>query len=512
MVSLKELRPADQSSAQSPSGAKRALLASLLRQTVSAAAPAAPRATAPAGEGGAASPLPLSFVQRRLWFFDQLRPGGWLNNLPPALGIDGRLDVPALERSLGEIVRRHESLRTTFGAGDDRPLQSTSEPGPFVLPIVDLGGLPEVEREAEASRVRREEAQRPFDLMQGPLFRPMLVRLSKDRHLLLLTVHHIVCDGWSVGVLLRELEALYKAFASGQPSPFGRPPSQYADFVRWESVWMQSEALQTQLSYWKRQLSGSRASLDLPTDRPRPPVQSFRGEREFGAISAAVLARLKTLSRAEGATLFMMLLAAFDTLLSRYTADTDIVVGTPVVGRQRPETEQTIGCFVNLLALRTDLSGNPTFSELLRRVRGVALGAYAHQDLPFDRLIDELRPPRLPGRPPVFQVMLNMTNYADAWTFSAPGLEASLLDRPDEAAMYELTLYATELPDGIQLRVVYNADLFARGTVQQMLRRFERLIESVASDPEQRIEALPLAAAEERAQLAGAFTDDLEEA
>ena len=491
-----------QALAQLSPDAKRALLGSLLRQV------AAGNDTDARGSAGA----PLSSVQRRLWFFDQLEPGTWFYNVPATLSLEGPLDVPALERALGEIVRRHETLRTTVAAGEDEPRQAIAPAGPFALPIVDLTGLCAVEGDAEAQRLSAEETRRPFDLAAGPLFRATLLRLSRDRHVLLATAHHIVCDGLSVKVLLAELSALYAAFSAGRPSPLEDLPVQYADVAARERSLLRRDALRAEADYWRRTMAGAKPWLDLPADRPRPAAQTFRGERQFGRVSAAAAEGLKAIGRAHGATLFMTLLAAYSTLLFRYTDDPDIVIGSPVAGRNRPETERMIGCFVNMLPLRCDLSGDPPFSELVRRVRDVALGAYTHEGLPFDRLVEDINPVRDPRRAPVFQVVLNMGSYSDLWTTASPGLAVRLLDLQHEPSMVDLTLYATELADGIQLRAVYKADLFETATMQQLLRRFETLIEAVTADPGQRISALPLVGSDERTALAGSFSADLDEA
>lgn len=478
--------------------AKRALLEALLRRAAGAGMSRDAR-------------LPLSAVQKRLWFFDQLEPGAWYYNVPATLSFEGRLDAGALGRSLAEIVRRHDTLRTTVAAGPEAPRQVIAPAGAFSLPIVDISHLPEPDRDAEVLRLAGEETLRPFDLARGPLFRATLVKVSEERHVLFATAHHIVCDGMSVRVLLGELSSLYAAYVAGRPSPLPELPVQYAALAAQEDARLRSDAVQQDISFWMQTLAGAPPWIELPADRPRPPAQTFRGERQFGRISGDVADGLKAVGRAQGATLFMTLLAAYYTLLFRYTDQTDIVVGSPVAGRQAPETEQMIGCFVNMLPLRCDLSGDPEFSELVRRVREVALGAYAHEALPFDRLVEELKPARDPRRAPVFQVVLNMGSYSEFWSVPVPGLEVGLLDLQHEPSMVDLTLYATELADGILLRAVYKADLFDGATIHQMLRRFETLLAAAAKDPAARISTLPLAADAERTALAGAFSADLEE-
>jgi hypothetical protein len=478
--------------------AKRARLAALLRQIA---------------EGGAvrANAAALSSVQKRLWFFDQLEPHTWFYNVPATIAFDGPLDVAALERALAEIVRRHETLRTTVVAAGDEPRAVIAPAGSFRLSMVDLTHVAAADLEAEIVRLAGEETLRPFDLARGPLFRASLVKAAATRHVLLATAHHIVCDGMSVKVLIGELSALYAAFAQGRPSPLDELPSQYSDVVAREAAHLRSDVVQEGLGYWTRTLAGAPPWIDLPADRPRPAAQTFRGAREFGRISAAATDALRGVAKGSGATLFMTLLTAFYTLLFRYTDRTDIVVGSPVAGRGGADTERMIGCFVNMLPLRCDLSGDPSFSELVRRVRDVALGAYRHETVPFDRLVEELKPVRDPGRAPVFQVVLNMGSYSDIWSVPAPGVNVQLLDLQHEPSMVDLTMYATELADGILLRVVYKADLFEAATIQQLLRRFETLVAAAIENPDTRISALPLAAADERSALAGAFSGDLEE-
>ena len=331
--------------------------------------------------------LALSFAQQRLWFFDQLEPGLSAYNIPAAVRLKGPLNLAALEQSLNEIVKRHESLRTTFGKVEGRPTQVIAPTLTIKLPIIDLRKLPASEQEIEVRRLVTAEAQRPFDLSQGPLVRGTVLRLSDEEHVGLLTMHHIVSDGWSTGILVREVATLYVAFCAGGSSPLPALPVQYADFAYWQREWLQGEVLETQIAYWKKQLAGAPAPIDLPTDHPRPAVQTFRGAHQSLVLPKQVQEGFKALGRQEGVTQFMTLLAAFQVLLYRYTSRDDLIVGTPIANRNRLETEGLIGFFVNALVLRTDLSGNPSFRELLRRVREVCLGAYSHQDLPFDRLV-----------------------------------------------------------------------------------------------------------------------------
>ncbi|MGH9893434.1 MAG: condensation domain-containing protein, partial [bacterium] len=346
----------------------------------------------------------LSFAQQRLWFLDQLEPDSSVYNVSSALRLRGPLNVAPLQRSLNEIVRRHEALRTVFPAVEGRPVQVVSPSLVLPLPVVDLSDRPTREREDKALRLANREVQLPFDLARGPLFRPTLLRLATDDHILVLTLHHIVSDDWSMGVLYRELTVLYEAFSQGRSSPLAELPVQYSDFTRRQHEELHGEALAQQLSYWKAQLEGI-STLQLPTDRPRPAVESFRGAHQSIVLSKELTDAVKALSRREKATLFMTLLAAFQVLLCRYTGQEDIVVGTPIANRSRVEFEGLIGFFLNTLALRADLSGNPSFLELLARVREVAFEAYAHQELPFEKLVEELQPERSLSRNPLFQVL-----------------------------------------------------------------------------------------------------------
>ncbi|HEY6190004.1 MAG TPA: amino acid adenylation domain-containing protein, partial [Pyrinomonadaceae bacterium] len=353
--------------------------------------------------------LPLSFGQQRLWFLDQLEPGNPAYLMPAALRLDGKLKVSTLEQAFSEIVRRHESLRTNFALVDGQPVQIIAPAQPVTLSITDLSQLATDEREAEARRLAGAEAQRPFDLSAGPLLRVSLLKLAEDEHILLFTMHHIISDGWSIGVLVKEVTTLYEAFSAGQSSSLPELPIQYADFAHWQREWLQGEVLDAQLSYWREQLADAPV-LQLPTDRPRPAVQSYRGAHHSVRLDAALTDELKRISRQEGVTLFMLLLAAFQTLLSRYSGQEDIVVGSPIANRTRAEVEGLIGFFVNTLVLRTRLEGRPSFREVLGRVREAALGAYAHQDVPFEMLVEELEPERDMSRTPLFQVMFVLQN------------------------------------------------------------------------------------------------------
>ncbi|HEV8722247.1 MAG TPA: amino acid adenylation domain-containing protein [Candidatus Binatia bacterium] len=435
--------------------------------------------------------LSLSFSQQRLWFLDQYEPNSSVYNVPSAMRLKGELNRGALEQSLQEIVRRHESLRTTFSMIEGEPVQVISTSLNSCFSVVDLSDVPESERQEEAGRLSRQEAERPFDLARGPLFRTTLLRLGEQDHVLLLTMHHVVSDGWSMGVLHRELSELYRAFISAQPSRLPELPIQYADYAVWQRQWLQGEVLDRQLSYWRKQLEGIPAVLNLPTDRPRPAVQSFRGKRQTVELSKELTEGLKALSRKQGVTLFMTLLAAFQTLLYRYTGQEDIVVGSPIANRNRTEIEGLIGFFVNTLVLRTDLSGNPTFCDLLARVREVTLGAYAHQDVPFEKLLEELRPERDLSRSPLFQVFFNMVNVGES-RLELFGVKTERLSTGSTGSKFDLTIYAREERGRIHLNFVYNADLFKAPRMIEMAQQYEKLLTQIVEDPDENIASFSL--------------------
>jgi len=444
--------------------------------------------------------LPLSFAQQRLWFIDQLDPGNSVYNFPAAVRLKGPLNVVALKQSLDEIVRRHEALRTTFIAVDGRPAQVIAPSLTLTLPIIDLRDLPDTEREAEVQRLATTEAQRPFDLAHGPLVRATVLRLGENQHVGLLTMHHIVSDGWSTGILIREMAVLYEGFCSGKPTTLPELPIQYADFAHWQRQWLESEVLETQLTYWKKQLGGAAPLLELPIDHARPVVQSFRGAHQSLSLPKDISAGLKALSRQEGVTLFMTLLAAFKILLHCYTSQDDIVIGTPIANRNRLETEALIGFFVNTLVLRTDLSGDPAFRELLTRVREVCLAAYAHQDLPFERLVEELHPARDLSRNPLFQVMFVLQNGRPGM-LELPGLTLSPLEVDSGTTHFDLTLHIADTGDDLIASLAYNADLFETASIDRMLRHFQMLLESVCASPGRRLSELSLLNEAERQQV-----------
>jgi amino acid adenylation domain-containing protein/non-ribosomal peptide synthase protein (TIGR01720 family) len=444
--------------------------------------------------------LPLSYAQQRLWFLEQLEPSRAVYNLPLAWGFTGILNVSALQQSLGEMARRHEILRTTFLSVGGQPMQVIAPDLSLPLPVVDLSTSPATAREAAVQRLATEEAQRPFDLARGPLMRATLLRLSDEDHVLLLTLHHIIFDGWSAEVFWREVVTRYTTICTAQPSSVPVLPLQYADFAVWQCHWLQGEALEAQLAYWKRQLGDTLPVLELPTDRPRPPIQTFQGARQALRLSASLTAALKALSQQEGATLFMTLIAAFQTLLCRYTGQTDLVVGTPIAGRRRAETESLLGFFVNTLVLRTDLRGNPRFRELLGRVREVTLGAYDHQDLPFEKLVEALQPVRDLSRNPLVQVMV-VLQQSPPQARELPGLTVRPVAVDCGTAKFELTLSLQNTEQGLLATVEYNTDLFDHATITRMLGHFQTLLEGMIADPQQRLADLPLLTTAERQQL-----------
>jgi len=436
-------------------------------------------------------PLPLSFGQERLWFLDRLELGNTAFNMGSSLRLRGRLDAQALERALNEVVARHESLRTTFAEAEGLPAQRIAPSLWVPLAAVDLSGLPAEAREAESGRAARVSLASPYDLAAGPLVRAALLCLDPDLHVFLLDVHHIVSDGWSAGVMNRELVTLYEAFAAGEPSPLPPLAIQYGDFAHWQRQWLRGEALEAQLAYWRGKLGGGLAPLDLPTDRPRPAVQTFQGGSLQLRVGAETGRALRALTRQREASLFMTLLAAFKALLARLSGQDDVVVGSPIAGRRHVETESLIGFFLNTLALRTRLAGDPPFRELLDWVRETTLGAFSHQDVPFEALLAEIKPERDLSRTPVFQVFFNMLNFPSQGA-RLRDLEIDLGPVPEPESKFDLTLYAVEEGDEILVQLVYNAGLFGAPRMAELLRQYRTVLETVARDPGRRIGDLPL--------------------
>ncbi|MEG3902161.1 amino acid adenylation domain-containing protein [Microcoleus sp. B4-C5] len=444
--------------------------------------------------------IPLSFAQERLWFFDQLEPGNPFYNLCGEVQITGQLYAETLRQSIEKIIERHEILRTAFGGGKKEQIQVIFDAKTFPLPLIDLSHFPPAEREKKAQEMSAEEAQLPFDLTQPNLLRAKLLRLSETEHTLLLSAHHIIFDGLSLGVFLRELAAFYEEFTNNNLATIPPLPIQYADFATWQRQQMQGEILETQLTYWKQQLSRSAAVLNLPTDFSRPAVQSYKGGRQLFELPEHLTEAIRQLSRSEKTTFFMTLLAAFKTLLYRYTGQEDILVGSPIASRNSSETESLIGFFVNTLVLRTDINGNPTFRDLLSRVREVALGAYAHQDVPFEKLVEELQPNRDLSHSPLFQVMFAFQN-ASEFALELPDLSLNCQQIHSGTANFDLTLELEATATGIRGWFEYSLDLFEAATIARMAGHFQNLLEGIVANPSARLSDLPLLAETERQQL-----------
>jgi surfactin family lipopeptide synthetase A len=448
-----------------------------------------------------ATPTPVvsSFSQARLWILDQFEGGGSVYNMSSAMRLEGVLDVDALEAALNALMERHEILRTSFSVDDRNPVQVIAPQLKLPLPVDDLTAVPDQEQEEELRRRVQSETGAAFDLKQGPLLRARLLRLGERTHVLVLTQHHIISDGWSTGIFLRELSALYTAFCQGKPSPLPALPIQYADYAVWQRDWLQGDVLEKQVSYWRQQLK-ELPLLDLPTDRPRPAMMSYRGTKLVFELPATLTKGLEELSQRAGATVFMTALAAFQLLLQRYSGQDDIVVGSPIAGRNKVEVENLIGFFVNTLVLRTDLSGDPTFMELLGRVREMALGAYAHQDLPFDRLVEELQPARDLSRNPLFQVMFALDNAAGS-EFVLPGIKASPQAAQNKIAKFDLTLSIVKKAQVYRGVLEYNSDLFDADTVSNLASHYQTLLESILAAPDRAVGELPILTADENKEL-----------
>ena len=440
--------------------------------------------------------IPLSFAQQRLWFLDQLEPETPKYNIPTALVLKGTLNFTALERSLNEIVRRHEVLRTTFAIVNGQPTQIVAPKLTLVLPIVDLQHLPQATQDIEVHRLANQEAEMAFNLAKGPLLRTTFLKLSEIEYVALFTLHHIVSDGWSTGILIDELTTLYKAFSTGEPSPLSELPIQYADFAVWQRKWLQGEVLENHLNYWKHKLGSNPPILQLPTDRSKTKTQKIRGARQAFRLSSHLSDLLKDLSNREGVTLFMILLAAFKVLLYRYSGQSDIIVGADIANRNRAETERLIGFFVNMLVLRTNLSGDPCFRDVLKQIRKVTLEAYAHQDLPFEKLVEELKVERDSGQNPLFEVVFVLHNTPRS-SLDVPDITFSSLDIDRGATQFDLILSMEEQPEGIRGSWSYNTNLFEDTTITGLLNKFQTLLENIVANPEQNLSNLCLLTTEE---------------
>ena len=449
---------------------------------------------------------PLSFAQQRLWFLDQFNPQSAFYSGLMGLSLRGPLDVSALEEALGEIRRRHEILRTVFPTVEGLPMQLVLPPEPMALPVTDLSNRSGASREQELHRLATEETLRPFDLSVGPLWRLRLVKLAKDDHVLLLAIHHIISDAWSIGVFMRELTLIYEAFMKGEEAPLEDLPFQYADYARWQRRWLRGEMLDSQLAYWKQQLDGAPEALDLPTDYARPVRQSFQGKREFLTFSNDLSVSIRKLCGEAGATLFMVLLAAFKTLLFRYSGQERITVGSPVANRRWRSSEEMIGLFVNTLALHTNLEGGPSFLEAVRRVQDVTIGAYDHQDMPFEKLVEILQSDRDLSRNPLFQVMFALQN-APMPERRPSGLSLSPLEVDIGSAKFDMTFTLGEKDGRLMGVVEYSTDLFDEETIKRMSRHYQTLVGAAVADPQQPVAWLPILSESERLELVETFNE-----
>ncbi|HEX3555464.1 MAG TPA: condensation domain-containing protein, partial [Thermoanaerobaculia bacterium] len=427
-------------------------------------------------------PLPLSFAQQRLWFLDQLDPGTAGYNLPHAVRLAGPLCTAVLAGSLREVVRRHETLRARFVKLADGAAQVFDAPAPLPLPLADLSGLPAVARQQELRRLVAEEARRPFDLSRGPLLRTGLLRLGTEEHALLLTLHHVAGDAWSMNLLLREVMVLYQAFAAGRRSPLAELPVQYADYAVWQRGWLRGEVLEEQLTYWRRQLAGAPGELRLPTDLPRPATPRLRGASQSRPLPSGLDRALKALGRREGATPFMTLSAALGVVLCHLTGQEDLVLGSNAANRGPLESEGLIGFFINMLALRFNLGGDPSFRQLLGRVRAMTLGAYAHQEVPFETLVHELHLERRAGGTPLIQAVVDFQSAAAPPEL--PGLTLELLPEAEEVAKFDLVFILTDSAAGLRCTLQYRTDLFYASTIAHWLDSFELCLNLATADPE----------------------------
>ena len=447
-------------------------------------------------------PAPLSFAQQRLWFADQFQPDSPSYNIPITLRL-GAVDTGALKSALREIVCRHEVLRTRFIVVDDHPMQLSYPPPAVVLPVVDVQRiLNDEERNGEIARQAREEAQRPFDITNGPHFRVKLLKIDPGNHLLLLTFHHIVADGWSTGIFVRELTALYDSYLRGESPVLPELEVQYADFACWQRSRLTHEVVEEHLRYWKEKLAGAPALLEMPTDRRRPPVQSFQGEMKLFSLPEHLTEALRVIAKQEEATIFMLLLAAFKVLLHRYSRQDDIVIGTPIANRTHPGIENLIGPFANTLALRTDLSGEPTFRELLRRVREVTLGGYSHQDLPFEKLVEELQPDRNLSYSPIFQILFVLQNAPTSSIADLPNEDPAPSNVDTGTAKFDLTISLTETNQGMSGGVEYNRTLFTLDRIERLVGHYKVILLAIAENPDEPIWRLPILSDPEHQQLA----------
>jgi aryl carrier-like protein len=427
-------------------------------------------------------PHPVSFPQERLWLLERGSARAALYNLSMSVRIRGALEVALLTRCMAEIMRRHEVLRASFHELDGRICQRIAAAPPFEISVVDLRAVPSTTREAELLRLQEEVAQAPFDLASGRLLRALVYRVADAEHLFLMTMHHIVSDGWSMGVLLRELSMLYDAFSRGEPSPLPPLPFQYSDFSAWQIKWLTDEVLEPHAAYWRAQLHDAPAALQIPHDWPRAADRVPHGRRHGTRLPIELTSALDHLGQRAGATLFMTMFAAYAVLLHRLTGATDIVVGIPVSNRPRAELEALIGLFLNNLALRVNVAGDSTFHEVLQQVRRVTLDAYEHRSLPFDRLLHELGRVRAPEQMPLFRLFFNMIDFPEG-KLALPGLAVDTISSPDAASKMDVSFYLMNTSQGIALELVYDASILAAGRVEDMLRQFCGLLTQIVERP-----------------------------
>ncbi|HEY9800051.1 MAG TPA: condensation domain-containing protein, partial [Leptolyngbyaceae cyanobacterium] len=445
--------------------------------------------------------LPLSFAQEQMWFLSQLDPTNPSYNEPLPLRIHGAVNVAALEYSLNKIIQRHEVLRTNFVTVNEEPVQVIAENLTVSIPVVDLQHLPESEREITCQQLATQEVQRPFDLASSALIRATLFQLTPVESVLIFTMHHIIFDGWSWGIFLPELETFYTAFVKGSSRELPELPIQYADFALWQRQGWEKPEIKSQLSYWQKQLQGAPALLELPSDRVRPNTQTFRGAHHKFALSTELNAALSSFSQQQGVTPFMTLLAAFNTLLYRYTGQTDICVGTVTANRDRPDLASLIGFFVNMLVLRTNIAGEPSFADLLSRVKEVTLGAYAHQDVPFEKLVEELHPVRDLSYTPLVQVMLTLYNQQMMPQVKLDGSTVSYLAIESATAKFDLTLAFQYTPTGLEGVWEYNTDLFDASTIARMTEHLQIILAGAIAHPQEKISLLPILSPAQQQQL-----------
>ena len=441
----------------------------------------------------------LSYAQQRLWFLDQLEPGSAFYNMPVSVELLGRLDLKALRQTFSALVERHESLRTVFTMDAGEAVQRIRTEITVPLPVIDLSGLAAPERLLQSQLLAQSESVKPFNLSTGPLLRVQVLKLEDERHHLLLSLHHIVSDAWSMGVLLREVAHLYEAYRLGKSSALLPLPVQYVDYAVWQREWLQGEVLEAQLGYWREQLSDCPSLLELPTDRVRPAVQSYRGSTHTLKLDRSLTESINTLSQAHGVTLFMTLLSGFSVLLSRYSHQEDVCIGSPIANRTRSELEGLIGFFVNTLVLRTDLSGDPSFEVLLDRVKSMTLGAYEHQDVPFEHLVDALSVERDMSRSPLFQVMFALQN-APMGSIASSDIEMRGLPVEGVISKFDLTLNVVEEDSGLSCRFEYNTDLFDGLTIERLSVHFEQLLRGLVADSSSRISEVEMLTQAERVQ------------